>query len=165
MVAVLGGCLPRTEPPMRLSLYRTLLGSGGDRLNLDYDEILKERGFQVTGPSAKDRAQRGEAGGVGAERRELEVAALYNGPFPRLRSLLCLAQRSFPLLAGVVLRAPLPEHGIRDLEVAMRFAIEPRRVPGTIKLLHCGGLADWAKERPGQRSATFSNPSPCSEGI
>jgi len=80
--------------PPRASAYIVLcLGSGGDRLNLDYDEILKERGFQVTGPSAKDRAQRGEAGGVGAERRELEVAALYNGPFPRLRSLLCLAQR------------------------------------------------------------------------
>ena len=57
MVAVLGGCLPRTEPPTRLSLYRTLLGSGGDRLNLDYDEILKERGFQVPGPSAKDRIE------------------------------------------------------------------------------------------------------------
>jgi len=84
-----------------------------------------------------------------------EVVAVNNGPLPRLRSLLCLVQRSLPLRAGVVLRAPLREHGIRDLEVAMRCAIERGCVPGTIKLLHCGGLADWAKERPGQRSATF----------
>src|SRR5262249_19770496 len=86
-----------------------------------------------------------------------KVSALYNGPFPRLRSLLCLAQRSFPLCVGVVLRAPLREHGFRDLEVAMRCASVADRVPGTIKLLHCGGLADWAQEGPGQRSATFRN--------
>ena len=71
---------------------------------------------------------------------------------------LCFA---FPLFPGVVLRASLREHGIRDLEVAMRFASVADCVPGTIKLLRCGGLTDWAKERPGQRSATFSNPSPC----
>src|SRR5262249_21282209 len=90
-----------------------------------------------------------------------KVTALYNRPLPRRRSLLCLAQRSFPLCVGVVLRAPLREHGISDLEVAMRCASVANCVPGTIKLLHCGGLADWAKERPGQRSATFRNPSPC----
>ena len=80
-----------------------------------------------------------------------KVTALYNRPFPRLRSLLCFIQRSFPLLAGVVLRAPLREYGIGDLEVAMRCASVADGVAGTIKLLHCGGLADWAKERPGQR--------------
>ena len=150
-----------SNPPCASANIVLCLGPAEIPLNLDYDEILKERGFQVTGPSAKDRAQRGEAGGVGAERRELEVAALYNGPFPRLRSLLRLMQSSFPLLAGVVLSAPLREHDIRDLEVAMRCAGVTDCVPGTIKFLHCGRLADWAKERPGQRSATFSNPSPC----
>jgi hypothetical protein len=37
----------------------------------------------------------------------------------------------------------------------MRFAIEAGCVPGTIKLLHCG-LADRAKEGPGQRSNPYS---------
>jgi len=109
--------------------------------NEDYEAHDKGSGLALSGPS--------------------KVTALYNRPLPRLRSLLCLLQRSFPLCVGVVLRAPLREHGIRDPEVAMRCASVADCVPGTIKILHCGGLADWAKERPGQRSATFRNPSPC----
>jgi hypothetical protein len=82
---------------------------------------------------------------------ELEVAALYNGPFPRLRSLLCLVQRSFPLRTDVVLNAALLKDRVSDFELSIRFAIEPGCVGSTIKLLH-RGFADWTKERPGQRS-------------
>jgi len=77
-----------------------------------------------------------------------EVIALYNGP---LLSLLCLVQGSFPLLTGVVLSALLRKDSVSNFEVAMRCASVSGCVPGTIKLLHCG-LADRAKERPGQRS-------------
>ena len=79
-----------------------------------------------------------------------EVIALYNGPFPLL-SLLCLVQGSFPLLTGVVLSALLRKDSVSNFEVAMVCASVAGCVPGTIKLLHCG-LADWAKEGPGQRS-------------
>jgi hypothetical protein len=37
----------------------------------------------------------------------------------------------------------------------MRCASVADCVPGTIKLLHCGGLADWAKEWPGQPSNPY----------
>src|SRR5262249_45436926 len=93
--------------------------------------------------------------------RPSKVTALYNRPLPRLRSLLCLAQRSFPLCVGVVLRAPLREHGIRDLEIAMRCASVADCVPATIKGVHYGGLADWAKERRGERAAACRTPAPC----
>ena len=80
-----------------------------------------------------------------------KVIAVYNRPLPHLRSLFCLVQRSFPLLAGVALGALLRKDSVSNFEVAMRCASVAGCVPGTIKLLHCG-LADRAKERPGQRS-------------
>ena len=46
MVAELDGCLARIEfapAPLTYSVLR--LGSGRDHLNLDYNEILKGRGF------------------------------------------------------------------------------------------------------------------------
>jgi len=55
------------------------------------------------------------------------------------------------LLADVVLNAALLKDRVSDFELSMRFTIEPVCVPGTIKLMHCG-LADRAKEGPGQRS-------------
>jgi hypothetical protein len=46
MVAELGGCLARIELAPAPMTYSVLwLGSGGDRLNLDYNEILKGSGF------------------------------------------------------------------------------------------------------------------------
>ena len=83
--------------------------------------------------------------------QQSKITALYNGPFPRLRSLLCLAERSFPLFVGVVLNAAVLKDRVSDFEFSMRFAIEPSCIPSTIKLMHCG-LADRAKEGPGQRS-------------
>src|SRR4029077_1368466 len=83
-----------------------------------------------------------------------KVTALYNGPFPRLRSLLCLAQRSFPLCVGVVPNALLRKDCVSDFELSIRFAIEAGCVPGAIKLLH-RGLADRPKEGPGQRSILY----------
>ena len=55
------------------------------------------------------------------------------------------------MLADVVLNAALLKDRVSDFELSMRFTIEPVCVPGTIKLMHCG-LADRAKEGPGQRS-------------
>ena len=82
---------------------------------------------------------------VGANRQELEVAALNNGPFPRLRSLFCLAQRTFPLCVGVVPNAPLRKDRVNDFELSICFAIEAGCISGTIKLLR-NGFTDWAKE-------------------
>ena len=46
MVAELDGCLARIEfAPAPLTYSVLCLRSGRDRLNLDYDEILKWRGF------------------------------------------------------------------------------------------------------------------------
>jgi hypothetical protein len=77
-----------------------------------------------------------------------EFIALYNRPFPRLRSLLCLAQHSFPLFVGIVPNALLRKDCVSDFELSMRFAIEAGCVPGAIKLLRWG-FADWAKEGHG----------------
>jgi hypothetical protein len=82
----------------------------------------------------------------------LEIVAGYERPFPRLRSLLCLAQRGFPLLSGVVLSTLLSKDGIGNLEGAMRRAMIADGIAGAIKLLHYWGFADRAKEGPGQRS-------------
>ena len=48
----------------------------------------------------------------------------YNRPFPRLRSLRCLAQRSFPLFVGVVPNALLRKDCVSHFELSIRFAIE-----------------------------------------
>jgi len=74
-----------------------------------------------------------------------KVTALYNRPLPRLRSLLCLVQRSFPLCIGAVPNAALSKDCVSDFELSIPFAIEPGCVSGTIKLLR-NGFADWAKE-------------------
>src|SRR5215472_4976102 len=71
--------------------------------------------------------------------------AVNNGPFPSLRSLLCLAQRSFPLLVGVVPNEAFRKDSVSDFELSIHFAIEAGCVPSTIKLLR-NGFADWAKE-------------------
>jgi hypothetical protein len=81
-------------------------------------------------------------------RAQSEVIAPYDRPFPRLRSLLCLAQRGFPLCVGVVPNAAIRKDCVSDFELSIRCAIEASRVPGTIKLLHCG-FANRAKEGPG----------------
>ena len=96
---------------------------------------------------AVDHGQRGEAAGVGAQdfKGTSKVTALYNGPLPRRGSLLCLAQRSFPLCIGAVPNAALRNDRVSDFELSIRFAIEPGCVSGTIKLLR-NGFADWAKE-------------------
>ena len=64
---------------------------------------------------AADRGD--EAAGAVANSLELEVAALNNRPFPSLRSLLCLAQRSFPLFVGVVPNAALRKDRVGDFEL------------------------------------------------
>jgi len=74
-----------------------------------------------------------------------KVIALYNWPFPRLRSLPCLVQRSFPLRGRVAPNAALLKDRVSDFELSIRLAIELGCVPGTIKLLR-NGFADWAKE-------------------
>src|SRR6516162_3725149 len=43
-----------------------------------------------------------------------KVTALYNRPLPRLRSLLCLVQRSFPLRGRVVLNAAVLKDRVSD---------------------------------------------------
>ena len=83
-----------------------------------------------------------------------KIVPVYNGPFTRLRSMLCLAQCSFPLLSGIVLSPLLRKDAIGDFETAMRCASVAGCVPSTIKLLHCG-LADRAKDGPGQRSIPY----------
>ncbi len=80
-----------------------------------------------------------------------EIVAGYERPFPRLRSLLCLAQRSFPLLAAVVPGPLVYKDGVGNFEGAMRRTMEAGGVAGTIKLF-CSGFADWAKEGPGHLS-------------
>ena len=62
--------------------------------------------------------------GAGPEPQGPEIIAGYNGPFPRLRSLLCLAQRSFPLLSAVVPGPLLCNDGVGDLEGAISCATE-----------------------------------------
>ena len=79
------------------------------------------------------------------------LVALYALAYVPINYAGCLAQRSFPLLADVVLNAALLKDRVSDFELSMRFTIEPVCVPGTIKLMHCG-LADRAKEGPWQRS-------------
>jgi len=50
MVAELDGCLARIEfAPAPLTYSVLCLGSGGDRLNPRYNEILKGRGLWATG--------------------------------------------------------------------------------------------------------------------
>jgi len=97
-----------------------------------------------------DYGQRGEAA------EGSEIISLYNRPFPRL-SLLSLVQCSFPLFAGVVLSALLRKYAVSNFEIAMGCATVAGCIPGTIKLLHCG-LANRAKQRPGQRSIPNSLP-------
>ena len=76
-----------------------------------------------------------------------EIVARYERPFPRLRPLLCLAQRSFPLFAGVVLSALLCKDGIRNFEDAMRRAMEAGGVPGTVEAPLRWGLGSFALAR------------------
>ena len=92
-------------------------------------------------------AQRPNAG------RLSEIVSNYKRPFLffRLRSLLCLAQCSFPLLAGVVLIALHRKDGVGNFEVVVGWATEAGCIAGTGKLLRWG-FADWAKERSGHIS-------------
>jgi hypothetical protein len=89
--------------------------------------------------------------------RRSKVIAVYNGPIPPFLSLLSPAQRNLPLLGRVVLSAPLCKDAVRDFKGAVRCASVSGRIPGTIKLLHCG-LADRAKEGSGQRSILIHFP-------
>jgi hypothetical protein len=61
-----------------------------------------------------------------------KVTALYNRPLPRLRSLLCLVQRSFPLCVGAVPNAAILKDRVSDFELSMCFAIEPGCAPSTV---------------------------------
>ena len=63
-------------------------------------------------------------GGAGPEPQGSEINGGYKRPFPRLRSLLCLAQRSFPLLSAVVPGPLLCKDGVGDLEGAISCATE-----------------------------------------
>src|SRR3974377_250203 len=89
-------------------------------------------------------------GGAGPEPQGSEINGGYNRPLPRLRSLLCLAQRSFPLLSAVVPGPLLCKDGVGDFEGAMRCATEAGFIAGTSKLLRWG-FTDRAKEGSGQR--------------
>ena len=86
-----------------------------------------------------------------------EVIALYNRPLPRLRPLLCLAQRSFPLLVGVVPNAAIRKDCVSDFELSIRFAIEACCIAGTIKLLR-NGFAERAKEGHGYANTSITIP-------
>ena len=68
-----------------------------------------------------------------------EIFTHYRRHFPRLRSELCLPSRGFPSLAGALLSSD----GVRNPELAVRWAIEAGSVAGTLKLLRWG-FADWA---------------------
>jgi hypothetical protein len=74
-----------------------------------------------------------------------KVVAGYNRPFPPLSYQLRLAQRSFPLLSGVVHRALLRKDGVGNFEGFMCGAIEADCIAGSGKLLR-SGLADRAKK-------------------
>jgi hypothetical protein len=87
-----------------------------------------------------------------AQQGLVEIICYNQWPRIRLRSLLCLVQCGFPLLSAVVLCLGLRKDSVSNLEVTMRWASVADCVSGTIKLLRCGGLADRAKEGPGQRS-------------
>ena len=86
-----------------------------------------------------------------------EIICYYQRPSLRLRSFLCLVQRSFPFFAGVILCLGLRKDTVSNLEVAMRWATVAGCVAGTIKLLRRWGFADCAKERSGQRSTPSSS--------
>jgi hypothetical protein len=81
----------------------------------------------------------------GNVRAQSEVIVPYDRPFPRLRPLHCLAQRGFPLLAGVVPSALVRKDCVGNFEGIMSSAKEAGGVPGTVKLLRCG-FADRAKD-------------------
>ena len=86
-----------------------------------------------------------------------EIGVDYKRPLPRLRSLLCLAQRSFPLLVGVVPNAAIRKDSVSNFELSIRFAIEAGCVPGTIKLLR-NGFAERAKEGHGYANTPITIP-------
>ena len=50
-----------------------------------------------------------------------EIASSDNGPFPRLRSLHCFAQRNLPSLARIFRDALLRKDGVGNLEVTMHY--------------------------------------------
>jgi hypothetical protein len=56
----------------------------------------------------------------------------YERPLTRLRSLLCLAQRSFPLLSGVVLSPLLCKDGVSNFKGAMSCATIADGIAGAI---------------------------------
>jgi hypothetical protein len=87
-----------------------------------------------------------------ARRTWSKIVGGYERPFPSLRFLLCLAQRSLPLFAGVVLSALLCKDGVGNFEDAMGRAMETGCIAGTVKAPLRWGFADWAKEGSGQRS-------------
>ena len=68
------------------------------------------------------------AAGVGAPNLKgaSKVTALYNWPLPRLRSLLCVAQRSFPLCVGAVPNAALRKDRVSDFETFRLFRSQTR---------------------------------------
>src|SRR5262245_54764678 len=68
-------------------------------------------------------------------------------PFPRLRSLLCLAQLGCPLFVGVVLNAALLKDRVSDFELSM-----PQSNPVASPVRSSSDtadFADWAKEGSG----------------
>jgi hypothetical protein len=90
----------------------------------------------------------------------LKIVARYNRPFPRPPPLLCLEQRSFPLLSGVVLGALLCKDGFGNFEGAMRCAIVAGCIAGAIKLLRCGLQIGQMKDigaTPSVRQAMLAN--------
>ena len=68
-----------------------------------------------------------------ARRTWSKIVGGYERPFPSLRFLLCLAQRSLPLFAGVVLSALLCKDGVGNFEDAMGRAMETGCIAGTVK--------------------------------
>lgn len=59
--------------------------------------------------------------GVNLRRLSSEIASSDNGPFPKIRSLLCLTQCNLPLDAGVLFSAP--QNGVGDFKVVSFMAL------------------------------------------
>src|SRR6516225_6436462 len=87
-------------------------------------------------------------------RRLVEIVRNYERPIllllPRLHSLLCFIQRSFPFFAGVLHALLLRKDSVGNLEVTMRWAMETGCVVGARNLLRWA-FADWANGGHGLR--------------
>jgi hypothetical protein len=82
-------------------------------------------------------------------RRLVEIVSNYERPIllllPRLHSLLCFIQRSFPFFAGVLHALLLRKDSVGNLEVTMRWAMEAGHI-AEVTTLFRWAFADWAKE-------------------